>query len=148
MRVSIQQEPFCLANELESFTAANTAAGAVVSFTGIVRSEPENPLEYMLIEHYPGMTEKTIIKFMEKATTRWNLKDYLIIHRFGKLNPGENIVLVVTSSKHRRDAFDAADYLMDYLKSRAPFWKKEVSEKGVAWVESKPSDEIALKRWK
>ncbi len=148
MRVSIQQKPFSLTNELESFTAANTAAGAVVSFTGIVRSEPENPLEYMLIEHYPGMTEKTIIKFMEKAAARWNLKDYLIIHRFGKLNPGENIVLVVTSSKHRRDAFDAADYLMDYLKSRAPFWKKEVSEKGVGWVESKPSDEIALKRWK
>ncbi|MDE2739814.1 MAG: molybdenum cofactor biosynthesis protein MoaE [Paracoccaceae bacterium] len=148
MKLSVQEEPFFPDGKIGHFTNKNQETGAIVSFLGKVRSDPENPLEYMLIEHYPGMTEKAIEKIMGEAVKRWNLIDCLVIHRYGKLIPGEDIVLVATSSKHRREAFEAADYLMDFLKSRAPFWKKEVTQSGESWVESKEIDEVALDRWK
>ena len=148
MKMSVQEEPFSLDREIGHFSSQNQETGSIVSFLGKVRSDPDNPLEYMLIEHYPGMTEKAIEKIMTKAVKRWNLIDCLVIHRYGKLTPGEDIVLVATSSRHRRETFEAADFLMDFLKSRAPFWKKEISQHGEAWVESKEIDEVALERWK
>ncbi len=148
MKISVQEAPIHLTEELASFSTQNQETGAIVSFTGKVRSELDTPLSYMLIEHYPGMTEKAIRKIADEAINRWNLIDCLVMHRFGKLKPGDEIVLVATSSKHRKEAFEAADFLMDYLKSRAPFWKKEVSHKGEEWVQSKELDELSLERWK
>jgi molybdopterin synthase catalytic subunit len=101
----------------------------------------------MLIEHYPGMTESAITKIADEAVQRWALADVLVIHRYGPLKPGEPIMLVATAAAHRAAAFEAADFLMDYLKSRAPFWKKEVTEEGATWVDAKDADEDALKRW-
>lgn len=147
MKVSVQEKPFSLARELDNFSFQNQETGAIVNFVGKVRSDPDNPLCYMLIEHYPGMTDMAITKFVEEAYARWKLIDCLVIHRFGKLKPGEVIVLVATSSKHRSEAFEAAEFLMDYLKSRAPFWKKEVSKKGEQWVQSKEADEVSLEKW-
>ena len=147
MKISVQEKPFSLAKELANFSAQNEGVGAIVNFVGKVRSDPENPLRYMLIEHYAGMTDKAIRKFVEEALKRWKLIDCLVIHRFGKLKPGEEIVLVATSSKHRIEAFEAAEFLMDYLKSRAPFWKKEVSKRGEQWVQSKETDEVSLEKW-
>jgi len=101
----------------------------------------------MQIEHYPGMTERALTKIAEEAQSRWSLADTLIIHRHGRLKAGDTIMMVATASRHRADAFAAADFLMDYLKSRAPFWKKEVTSDGADWVDSKQSDEDALNRW-
>ena len=122
------------------------AAGAVVSFTGLVRDEG-GLLSAMEIEHYPGMTEKAIAGMVEEAVSRWSLADALVIHRFGRLAPGEAIMMVATAAPHRGDAFAAAEFLMDYLKSRAPFWKKELGAGGEARVAAKDADEAALKRW-
>lgn len=146
MRVAVQSEPFDLGAEVSAFTAAVKGAGAVVSFTGLVRDEGGS-LSGMEIEHYPGMTEKAISGIAEEAVRRWSLADVLVIHRYGKLSPGEAIMMVATAAPHRADAFAAAEYLMDYLKSRAPFWKKELSADGASWVAAKDADEDALKRW-
>lgn len=146
MRVAVQAEPFDVGAEVAGFTAGVRGAGAVVSFTGLVRDEGGS-LSGMEIEHYPGMTEKAIAGIAEEAVSRWALADALVIHRFGKLAPGEAIMMVATAAPHRGDAFAAAEYLMDYLKSRAPFWKKELSAGGEAWVAAKVTDEDALKRW-
>lgn len=146
MRVAVQPEPFDLGAEVSAFTAAVRGAGAVVSFTGLVRDEGGS-LSGMEIEHYPGMTEKAISGIAEEAVRRWSLADVLVIHRYGKLSPGEAIMMVATAAPHRADAFAAAEYLMDYLKSRAPFWKKELSADGASWVAAKDADEDALKRW-
>lgn len=144
MRLSVQEATFDLAAEVAAFTAAG--AGAVVTFTGIVRDEG-GTLSGMEIEHYPGMTERAIRGIMEEAAARWSLMDALVIHRFGKLAPGEAIMLVATAAGHRGEAFAAAEFLMDYLKSRAPFWKKEIGAEGADWVAAKEADEAALRRW-
>lgn len=146
MRVAVQSEPFDLGAEVAAFTSGVRGAGAVVSFTGLVRDEGGS-LSGMEIEHYPGMTEKAIRGIAEEAVRRWSLVDALVIHRFGKLAPGEAIMMVATAAPHRGDAFAAAEFLMDYLKSRAPFWKKERGADGETWVAAKDADEDALKRW-
>jgi molybdopterin synthase catalytic subunit len=146
MRVAVQSAPFDLGIEVAAFTAGVRGAGAVVSFTGLVRDEG-GTLSGMEIEHYPGMTEKAISGILGEAVARWSLADALVIHRFGRLEPGEAIMMVATAAPHRGDAFAAAEFLMDYLKSRAPFWKKELGAGGEAWVAAKDADEDALKRW-
>jgi molybdopterin synthase catalytic subunit len=146
MRVAVQAAPFDVGTEVSAFTAAVRGAGAVVSFTGLVRDEA-GTLSAMEIEHYPGMTEKAIAGIVEEAARRWALVDALVIHRYGRLEPGEAIMMVATAAPHRGDAFAAAEFLMDYLKSRAPFWKKELGAGGDEWVAAKDADEDALKRW-
>lgn len=135
--IRVQTEDFDINAEIAALTQSRTDVGAVVTFTGIVR---DVALE---LEHYPGMTERELRKIEEEAHRRWKLQASLIVHRIGKLAPGDNIVLVVTASAHRGDAFAAAEFLMDYLKTRAPFWKRE----GERWVEAKESDDKAAARW-
>lgn len=147
MAVRVQAEPFDLGEEMRRFASGRKDAGAIVSFTGLVRDLPRTPLREMVIEHYPGMTERAIGGMVETATARWSLIDALVIHRHGALAPGEAIMMVATAAPHRVDAFEAAEFLMDYLKSRAPFWKKEVTDSGADWVASKAEDEDALSRW-
>lgn len=143
-RVRIQSEPFDPGAELEGF-GAGADVGAVVSFTGVVRGAGD--LRRMEIEHYRGMTEAAVSAIVAEAETRWALADCLVIHRFGVLEPGERIMMVATACRHRVEAFAAAEFLMDYLKSRAPFWKKEFGPDGEAWVAVKDADEEALGRW-
>lgn len=145
--VRLLSAPFDPGAVLTSFTADNPGAGGVVSFTGIVRNVDSGGLRHMEIEHYPGMTEAALADIRSRACARWPLIGALIVHRHGILRPGEVIMMVATAARHRADAFAAAEYLMDYLKSRAPFWKKEVTRDGAAWVASRDVDEIALDRW-
>lgn len=142
----VQSEPFDYGAESAGFAARATGAGAVVTFLGVVRDE-RGTLARMEIEHYPGMTEKAIAAMMDEAQARWNLTDVLVIHRHGPMAPGEAIMMVATAARHRVAAFAAAEFLMDYLKSRAPFWKKEFGPDGAAWVAAKDEDEAALGRW-
>lgn len=144
MRIRVQSEAFDVGAELAGFGTEGDV-GAVVSFTGVVRGT--GGISRMEIEHYPGMTEHAITGIAEEATRRWDLADCLVIHRFGTLAPGDQIMMVATASRHRAAAFEAAEYLMDYLKSRAPFWKKEFGSGGEAWVAAKDEDEDALSRW-
>ncbi len=146
MRLVVQEAAFDLGAEANAFAAAVQGAGAVVTFTGLVRDNG-GALSAMEIEHYPGMTERAIGAIMDEALGRWSLVDALVIHRFGVLKGGEPIMMVATAAPHRADAFAAAEYLMDYLKSRAPFWKKEIGAGGEDWVQAKEADEDALKRW-
>lgn len=146
MSVRVQSEPFDPGAEANAFTARASGAGAVVTFSGIVRNEGGR-LEGMTIEHYPGMTEKALKTHRDKAVERFSLSDALVIHRYGDLAPGDVIMMVATAAPHRRDAFEAAEFLMDYLKSRAPFWKKETGPDGESWVAAKDDDEAALDRW-
>lgn len=146
MTVRVQADVFDAGAELNSFAQGRTDVGAVVSFTGIVRDTVGN-LQEMQIEHYPGMTQSAIEKIVDQAMHRWDLADALVIHRYGPLKPGAPIMMVATAAAHRAAAFAAADFLMDYLKSRAPFWKKEVTDTGADWVAAKDEDEDALKRW-
>lgn len=146
MILRVQAEAFDAGAELNAFSAAVPGAGAVVSFTGIVR-DVSGGLQAMEIEHYPGMTEAAIGAILEEARTRWALTDALVIHRFGRLEVGAPIMMVATAAPHRVAAFQAAEFLMDYLKSRAPFWKKEVGADGAEWVAAKDEDEDALRRW-
>ncbi len=147
MTVRVQEQTFDLGAEVQAFTLGRDDAGAVVSFTGIVRNTPDGDLERMEMEHYPGMTENALKGIEAEAMKRWNLKDCLIIHRYGTLRPGDLIMMVATASPHRGDAFEAAMFLMDYLKSRAPFWKKEFTTDGAEWVAAKDEDEDALTKW-
>jgi molybdopterin synthase catalytic subunit len=147
MDIRVQEDSFDLGAEANAFAARQKGMGAVVTFTGIVRDLGDGDLQAMQIEHYPGMTEKAISKIAEEALSRWNLGDILVIHRHGVLRAEDLIMMVATSSRHRVDAFQAAEFLMDYLKSRAPFWKKEVTPEGADWVEAKDEDEDALSRW-
>ncbi len=140
----VQQAPFDLAAELSGFSQTS-AAGAQVTFKGIVRGD--GGLHMLEIEHYPAMTQKALEEIEAQARRRWDLEDCLILHRHGRLQVGEDIMMVATAAKHRSDAFLAAEFLMDYLKSRAPFWKKEHFADGERWVEARSSDEAALKRW-
>ncbi|MEJ6390343.1 molybdenum cofactor biosynthesis protein MoaE [Gymnodinialimonas ulvae] len=147
MAIHVREAPFDPGAELNAFTATAPGAGAVVSFTGITRDVAEGDLKAMEIEHYPGMTERALAEIRAQAMDRFALTDALIIHRHGRLAPGETIMMVATAAPHRRNAFDAADFLMDYLKSRAPFWKREITERGADWVAAKDEDETALSRW-
>ncbi|VAW05866.1 Molybdopterin synthase catalytic subunit MoaE [hydrothermal vent metagenome] len=147
MDVRVQQAAFDAGDEANRFTARQQGMGAIVTFTGIVRDPGQGKLHAMEIEHYPGMTQKALEQIAADALARWALGDVLIIHRFGRLAPQEQIMMVATSSKHRKDAFEAAEFLMDYLKSRAPFWKRELSNEGGEWVAAKDEDETALRRW-
>ena len=146
MAVRLQTGVFDPGAELSAFAAGVGGAGAVVSFTGIVRDVGAG-LRHMEIEHYPGMTERAIADIAGSAQRRWPLTDIMVIHRHGQLTPGEVIMMVATASAHRKAAFEAAEYLMDYLKSRAPFWKKEVTDDGAVWVAARVEDESALDRW-
>ncbi|MFV1497589.1 molybdenum cofactor biosynthesis protein MoaE [Phaeobacter sp. JH20_02] len=152
MRIAVQEATFDLGEESQRFAAdvatSDANAGAIVTFTGVVRGSDSGDMVAMEIEHYPGMTERAIGQITEEALRRWSLADALVIHRHGRLVPGEQIMMVATAARHRSDAFEAAEYLMDYLKSRAPFWKKELTQDGSGnWVEAKDSDEDALTRW-
>lgn len=146
--VRIQAADFDVAAEVERLRQAGDV-GAVVTFSGICRDE-EGTLAALELEHYPGMAEAEILRIAREAAERWPLAGLTAIHRYGRIKPGENIVLVAAASKHRRAAFEAADFLMDYLKSRAPFWKKEHRADGAegAWVDAKETDEQAAARWK
>ena len=146
MDVRVQSAPFDPGAILSEFSARQTKSGAIVTFTGLTR-DLDGTLETMEIEHYPGMTEKALETIAADAAARWPLDDVLILHRHGPLGPAEPIMMVATASKHRKAAFEAADFLMDYLKSRAPFWKKEITSGGNAWVAAKAEDEQALKDW-
>ncbi|HBZ44400.1 MAG TPA: molybdenum cofactor biosynthesis protein MoaE [Maritimibacter sp.] len=145
MDIRVQDDGFSLGDELERFGKGSHDIGAVVSFTGVVRDT--GGLGRMEIEHYPGMTERAISMIAKEAVDRWSLADCLVIHRYGTLAPGDQIMMVATASRHRVAAFEAAEFLMDYLKSRAPFWKKEFGPDGAEWVAAKDEDEDALTRW-
>ena len=147
MDIRVQAVPFDFGHECNSFTQGLAATGAVVTFCGIARNNEQGTLRHMEIEHYPGMTERALESIAEKASSRWELTACKIIHRYGTLSPGETIMMVATASAHRAHAFAAADFLMDYLKSRAPFWKQEITDTGAEWVAAKDSDEAALNRW-
>ncbi|MEM6759826.1 MAG: molybdenum cofactor biosynthesis protein MoaE [Pseudomonadota bacterium] len=146
MQVRVQEAPFDFGAEAQAFATRQSASGAVVTFTGIVR-DVAGGLQAMEIEHYPGMTETALTQIAQEAAARWSLEDSLVIHRHGMLAPTEMIMMVATAARHRQDAFEAAEFLMDYLKSRAPFWKREVTKNGAVWVEQRDEDEAALNRW-
>ncbi len=149
MPVRVQQEDFDVGTEIARLRANNPKIGAVASFIGIVRDLNEGAtVGSITLEHYPGMTEKSLAAIAEEAKTRWNLLDVLIIHRIGTLAPTDQIVLVVTTSSHRGDAFAACQFVMDYLKTDAPFWKKETTGDGMRWVDAREGDTHARERWK
>jgi molybdopterin synthase catalytic subunit len=146
--IRIQQADFDIAQEIAALSKGRTDIGAVVSFSGICRgSEQGESIAALMLEHYPGMAEAEIGRHADEALSRWPLQGLTIIHRFGRIAPGENIVLVVTASSHRQAAFEAAEFLMDYLKTNAPFWKREESQKGTSWVEARDHDDDAAARW-
>ncbi|MCV6596278.1 MAG: molybdenum cofactor biosynthesis protein MoaE [Mangrovicoccus sp.] len=147
MGTRIQADAFDLGAEANAFAAAHPGAGAVVTFTGLVRDLASGDLQAMEIEHYPGMTEKAVEAYRAEAVARFDLAGAWVIHRYGPLKPHEPIMMVATAARHRADAFAAAEYLMDWLKSRAPFWKKEITARDSAWVEARAADEDALARW-
>lgn len=148
MTVRLQTEPFDLAAETAALTRGRSDVGAVVTFTGICRgAEGEEPIAALTLEHYPGMAEEEIARHVEEAKTRWPLLGVTVIHRHGRIEPGEDIVMVVTASAHRQAAFAAAEFLMDYLKTRAPFWKEVESAAGRQWVEATAKDDKAAERW-
>ena len=146
MASRVQRDDFDVGAELAALTAGRVDVGAVVSFTGLVR-DVSGTLAAMELEHYPEMTGKALAAIEAEARARWPLQACLIVHRYGAMAPGERIMMVATASTHRAAAFAAAEFLMDYLKSRAPFWKKETGAEGSAWVAAKDEDEAALGRW-
>jgi molybdopterin synthase catalytic subunit len=149
MSVRVQPEDFDVGAEIARLRASNPKIGAVASFIGIVRDLNEGAaVGSITLEHYPGMTEKALAAIADQAKTRWSLDDVLIVHRVGTLKPTDQIVLVVTTSSHRGDAFAACQFVMDYLKTEAPFWKKETTDDGVRWVDARDSDAVARERWK
>lgn len=150
MSVCVQEEDFDIGAEIAAMTAGRTDIGAIVTFTGTVRGKTgDDAIATMTLEHYPGMTEAELARVEAEALERWPLSGTRIIHRVGELQPGANIVLVIAASAHRHAAFEAAAFLMDYLKSRAPFWKKEARPDGSAeWVDARDTDTAALERWK
>lgn len=146
--IRIQAEDFDVSTELKQLSANDKTVGALVSFVGLVRDINEGQsIQAMTLEHYPGMTEKALHEIVQAAQQRWPLQGVTIIHRIGDLLPSDQIVLVITASRHRHAAFESADFLMDFLKSKAPFWKKENTPEGSRWVDARESDEIALARW-
>jgi molybdopterin synthase catalytic subunit len=148
MAVSVQREDFDIAAEMARLTACDPDIGAVVSFTGLVRQMTgAGPISKMELEHYPGMTERALEAIAAEAQSRWPLQGIRVIHRYGPLAPGDRIVLVLTASRHRKAAFEAAEFLMDYLKTRAPFWKKEDHAGDKRWVDARDTDDSAAARW-
>ena len=146
--VRVQAADFDAGRELEALTAGRTDVGAVASFVGLVRAANDgSPVSAMTLEHYPGMTEKALEDICTQARSRWHLIDTLVIHRIGALRPGDRIVLVGVSSAHRGEAFAACEFIMDYLKTRAPFWKREDTPQGARWVEAREGDDAAAGRW-
>ena len=146
--IRIQDADFDIAKEIAALTMGRTNIGAVVSFSGICRgSEGTEKIAALTLEHYPGMAEAEIKRHADEAMSRWPLDGLTVIHRFGRIQPGENIVLVVTASQHRQAAFQAAEFLMDYLKTSAPFWKREESADGTNWIEAREHDDAAAARW-
>ena len=144
----VQSEPFDIAVEQEELYRDRAQVGALVTFVGLMRDMNEGErVSRMILEHYPGMTEKALIAIAEEAARRWDLLGIRILHRIGELKPQDPIVLVAVTSAHRGDAFRACELLIDYLKTRAPFWKKEITENGERWVESQATDDEAVKRW-
>ena|SRR5947209_94417 len=146
--IRIQEADFDIAGEISELTGGRTDIGAVVTFSGLCRgAEAGEPIAALTLEHYPGMAEAEIARHAETAASRWPLTGLTVIHRVGRIAPGENIVLVVTSSAHRQAAFQAAEFLMDYLKTHAPFWKREESAAGASWVDAREHDDAAADRW-
>ena len=148
MKIVVQSEPFDLGAEVDSMRAGRTDIGAIASFVGLARDINEGSgVAAMTLEHYPGMTEKALAKLVDDAHTRLTLQDVTVIHRVGRLLPGDPIVLVAVASRHRGEAFAACEFIMDFLKTQAPFWKKEETADGARWVEARASDDAAAARW-
>ena len=148
MSVSVQIEDFDISQEIGALTAVRTDIGAVVTFTGLVRDMGGGqPVSAMELEHWPGMTERALEEIETQARQRWSLKATRIVHRYGALKPGDQIVLVIAASPHRGAAFEAAEFMMDFLKTRAPFWKKETTPQGARWVDARDADDAAQARW-
>ena len=146
--IRVQREDFDTGNELDALTRDMTSVGGVTSFVGLVRDVAgAEKITSMTLEHYPGMTEKLLAEIEEEARRRWSLEAVLIIHRYGELKPGDRIVLVACASSHRDAAFDACRFLIDWLKTKAPFWKLEETSQGAHWVDAKDSDDDATKKW-
>jgi molybdopterin synthase catalytic subunit len=146
--IRIQEADFDVAHEIAALTQGRIDIGAVVSFSGICRgSENGEPIAALTLEHYPGMAEAEIKRHTDEAVSRWPLSGLTVIHRVGRIVPGENIVLVLAASAHRQAAFEAAEFLMDYLKANAPFWKREESAAGTSWIEARDHDDAAATRW-
>jgi molybdopterin synthase catalytic subunit len=146
--IRLQREAFDVAAEVERMTRGRTDIGAVVTFTGLCRADENGkPIAVLTLEHYPGMAEAEIARHVEEANARWPLLGVTVVHRYGRIEPGEVIVVVATASSHREAAFAAASFLMDYLKTRAPFWKQVESIQGKTWVEAKATDDAAAERW-
>ena len=146
--IRIQEADFDIAREIAALTQGRKDIGAVVSFSGICRdTEGGEAIAALTLEHYPGMAEAEIARHAETAASRWPLTGLTVIHRLGRIEPGENIVLVLTASKHRQAAFQAAEFMMDYLKANAPFWKREEKPTGTSWVEARQHDDAAAARW-
>jgi len=147
-RVCIQQEPFDTAAEIRQLIEADQAMGAVVNFVGVMRDMNEGDVvSEMTLEHYPGMTENALQEIIKEARERWQLGGVTVIHRVGKLRPSDEIVLVAVSAEHRGEAFDGCEYIIDFLKTRAPFWKKEKTARGERWVDERQSDIAAVQQW-
>jgi molybdopterin synthase catalytic subunit len=144
--IRIQQDDFDIAREIAALTKGRTDIGAVVSFSGICRDDGKDG-SALSLEHYPDMAEAEIARHADEALARWPLNGVTVIHRVGRLVPGENIVLVLTASQHRQAAFEAAEFLMDYLKTSAPFWKREEGKSGTKWIEARDHDDAAAARW-
>src|SRR5436190_5558854 len=148
MPVRIQTGDFDVAREIAALRAGDARVGAVAAFVGLVRDiNDAAAVSTLTLEHYPGMTEKALARIVEDAKSRWNVYDALVIHRVGELKPADQIVLVVVTGAHRGEAFAACEFIMDYLKTRAPFWKKEQTPQGTRWVEARSSDDEAVQRW-
>jgi len=148
MTVRVQTEDFDAGFEISQLRKARKDIGAVVSFIGLVRDLNDgDAVSQLTLEHYPGMTEKSLASIINQAKARWNIMDALIVHRVGTLQPGDQIVLVVTGGAHRGEVFAACEFIMDYLKTEAPFWKKEATQQGEHWVEAKSTDDEARERW-
>jgi molybdopterin synthase catalytic subunit len=147
--IRVQTEDFDPGAEIARLHDGRSDIGAVVSFVGLVRGESHGEaLTSMTLEHFPGMTERELLRIADEARARWKLNDVVVVHRIGTLKPGERIVLVVTAAGHRQAAFEAGEFLMDYLKTRAPFWKREQRASGEHWVEARESDDRAAERWR
>jgi molybdopterin synthase catalytic subunit len=148
MKIVVQTERFDLGAEVDAMSHDRTDIGAIASFVGLARDmNDDSVVQAMTLEHYPGMTEKALAALVEEATSRWALLDVTVIHRVGRLLPGDSIVLVAVASSHRGEAFAACEFIMDALKTRAPFWKKEETPEGERWVDARVSDDTAAARW-